>query len=901
MTRTNLTAGVAGLGVLLLASSTLAGPVGGVVTRGAATIGGSPNGVTVQQSSQRVVIDWTSFNIAAGETVTFAQPNAGAIAFNRTPVGAPMTLSGALNANGGVWLFSPGGMLIGSGARINVGSFVASTAALDADLAMNANRLSLPPGAASGVGGVTVLDGGQISATNGFVLLQGETLAQGGQVSASGAVSYQAAEGALIDFTGSNTGLGLNAAGAAEAISDRGKPSLTHTGVTKAGGHVEIVAPAGRNAPGFAGVINLSGVIEASGVAPGGTKGVIILAGSDTTRTTSGFNGSIMRVDATNAAITATTGDIYVAGDSVALGRSSAGRDLYVYGFGDVALTGQTTASGGLLASSHAGAIAVSGDVSAGANLILQGQSITARQGAVLRGAVSNKDGLIALEAARDIDLSGGKLIGGSGDGTSGDILVSAGATIAGVFQGQGGDLIVGDVSGRSVGLQASRIGGRGGDLTLQGAVRGGGQVDLEAAGLLTVGPNAVVSSAKTASLSTWPVWSRDDAAIVLVGGDLALNGAVSTAGDLLVVAKPSSGQVSIGGTASNAGGFQLTNAELQSLSAHNLIIEAGVADAGGVLRVGDLSLSSDRLSALWLGSGGGGQIQISGQVAPTAKPVDVNLGFVAPPSGGIAAGFAPDRIVVTGALGSASARLGAVRMLAHNDILLGDDQFVTAAQSGQSFDPASQPVAASDAGRLLLVAANWQFTAGGRVLQQNTASNGGFAGIDIGEPSITTPLVIAGAGLAGVRIGGTGGWAIDGLSPSRIDLSGVVRRPEGTAWSVTGSSYAAAIGIQASLSEAYRMNGCALGCRDGAPPLVVTSTVTTTSTSSANTSDDSEPTAKQEAVAEAAAASGKSKLKTIFPLSAKGGERTTRSGPDEITGAGNRDLWMGREGEVRP
>jgi large exoprotein involved in heme utilization and adhesion len=47
-------------------------PQGGKVAAGGATIGqASGKGLSIQQSSNRAVIDWTSFSIGSGETVNF--------------------------------------------------------------------------------------------------------------------------------------------------------------------------------------------------------------------------------------------------------------------------------------------------------------------------------------------------------------------------------------------------------------------------------------------------------------------------------------------------------------------------------------------------------------------------------------------------------------------------------------------------------------------------------------------------------------------------------------------------------------------------------------------------------------------------------------------------------------
>src|SRR5262249_52430259 len=95
-----------------------------------ASVNADPTSV-VTQTDSRGLIRWNSFTIANGETLTFNQPGATSIAFNVVaPVsGAPplADIEGSLKANGGVWLYDPGGVLIGPNAHVDVGSFLATT------------------------------------------------------------------------------------------------------------------------------------------------------------------------------------------------------------------------------------------------------------------------------------------------------------------------------------------------------------------------------------------------------------------------------------------------------------------------------------------------------------------------------------------------------------------------------------------------------------------------------------------------------------------------------------------------------------------------------------------------------------------------------------------------------
>ena len=116
-------------GALLLGGYTtaLAAPEGGTVTAGNASI--SQNGAltTINQISQKTIINWNSFNIAKGETVRFNQPGISAIALNRVLGNNASAIYGTLSANGQVFLVNPNGVLFAQGAQVNVGGLAAGS------------------------------------------------------------------------------------------------------------------------------------------------------------------------------------------------------------------------------------------------------------------------------------------------------------------------------------------------------------------------------------------------------------------------------------------------------------------------------------------------------------------------------------------------------------------------------------------------------------------------------------------------------------------------------------------------------------------------------------------------------------------------------------------------------
>ncbi len=102
-------------------------PTNGVVSYGNATINPAVgNTLTISQTSKQAIVNWGNFNIGAGNTVTFQQPDATSSILNRVGPGLPSFIYGQLTANGKVWLINPAGIMIGAGAKIDVAGFVAS-------------------------------------------------------------------------------------------------------------------------------------------------------------------------------------------------------------------------------------------------------------------------------------------------------------------------------------------------------------------------------------------------------------------------------------------------------------------------------------------------------------------------------------------------------------------------------------------------------------------------------------------------------------------------------------------------------------------------------------------------------------------------------------------------------
>lgn len=179
-------------------------PTGGNVVSGTANIGQSGNAMTVNQGSQKAIIDWTSFNIGKDASVTFQQNNASAIALNRVTAGDASQIHGQLNANGQVWLINPNGVVFGQGSRVDVGGLVASTMNItNADF--NSGNYTFTRNGATGsitnLGELTAKDGGTIALLAPTVSNDGIIRAQLGTVAmaAGDRITLQAGANGLLN------------------------------------------------------------------------------------------------------------------------------------------------------------------------------------------------------------------------------------------------------------------------------------------------------------------------------------------------------------------------------------------------------------------------------------------------------------------------------------------------------------------------------------------------------------------------------------------------------------------------------------------------------------------------------------------------------------------------------
>ena len=240
-------------------------PVGGVVSAGSATIGGTAGAMTITQTTPNVAINWLSFGINAGQSVQFVQPGSSSVALNRVIGSDPSNILGSLTANGKVFLVNPNGVLFGAGASVNVGGLVASTLAItDADFMANNYQFS-------GAGTGSVENRGTIKAADGgYVTLLGANVSNQGVIAAQlGTIALAAGEAVTLDMAGDKL---LN------VTVDQGVlNALVHNGgmIRADGGRVLMTTQAAGSL--LANAVNNTGIIQAQTIQ--NIRGAILLMG----------------------------------------------------------------------------------------------------------------------------------------------------------------------------------------------------------------------------------------------------------------------------------------------------------------------------------------------------------------------------------------------------------------------------------------------------------------------------------------------------------------------------------------------------------------------------------------------------------------------------------------------
>ncbi|WP_172969599.1 filamentous hemagglutinin N-terminal domain-containing protein [Rhodanobacter sp. T12-5] len=262
------------VGSIVFSSDALAGgPAGGVVVGGSGTITHNGNSTIINQASNRLALNWQTFNVGANESVLFNQPSRSAVALNRILDQNPSQIFGRINSNGQIFLINTHGIIFGATAQMNVGGLMASTLDLTPNdfLAGHYNLNAIAP--AAGVvnhGLIQAASGGSVSLVGGNVVNDGLILANYGKINLDGA------DHATLDFDGNGL-INIQITGELKQRLDAKEAAVTNKGTLEAdGGTVVLQASAAKDL--FTNLVNNSGLIDASSISNDG--GVVRLVAS---------------------------------------------------------------------------------------------------------------------------------------------------------------------------------------------------------------------------------------------------------------------------------------------------------------------------------------------------------------------------------------------------------------------------------------------------------------------------------------------------------------------------------------------------------------------------------------------------------------------------------------------
>ena len=360
-------------------------PNGGQFAAGAGSISATANGLIINQSTTRGIINWQNFSIGQGQSVQI--DNGRGATLNRVTGGNISDIAGTLKSTGSVYVINPAGIIVLPGGQVaTTGNFFASTRDMS-DSSFMAGGAQSFSGNSAGV----VTNQGTITSTTGDVTLVGKSVTNSGQITApGGTVSLAAGDSVLLQPANGDQQILVNA-GSGD-VTNSGSIAAAQAELTAAGGNVYALAS------------NNGGVIRATGSA---TKDghVYLTASGDVsvggTVTATNANGSGGKISATGGA---TGGSVSVTGTINANAVSASAKGGTVVATASkvsVGATANISADGG----SNGGIVLIGGDRHGGSDPSIN----------LLPTAVSDAQ-TTAVAAGATISAVGGGL-GGTGNG----------------------------------------------------------------------------------------------------------------------------------------------------------------------------------------------------------------------------------------------------------------------------------------------------------------------------------------------------------------------------------------------------------------------------------------------------------------------------------------------------
>lgn len=402
------------------------GPGGVTPLNSAVATSSGPNALQVALRSTSTVLTWTGgFNIPANGSINFTDARAvgqgtQAAVLNRDVTGNSSQLLGSLTSasNIAVWVYNPNGIVVGPSARVNTGSLVLTTLAVDNNEFVNGSTNAGTPGTASfrltGTGngrGIDVQTGATITVTGGNrgLVLVAPRIAADGRFDASGTgmgatpqdVGFIVASDVTVNY----------AAGSPLSV-------VLNKGTAFGGATTQLVrgTVSGRNAL-FA-IASQGSVTDA-----------LLAVDATVTTASSGTRGIVLSAGAplSGVAVAGTANTDGLAGLTVTRALTSA-RGVLIGATGAVSVKGAVTAATDYLVTGVSVMLGGAGNVTQSANgsvgITATGGSITGASGLTLRSAADGS-GTSPLSLATsgtsggDIDFAGGSLVQAGRDSQS--------------------------------------------------------------------------------------------------------------------------------------------------------------------------------------------------------------------------------------------------------------------------------------------------------------------------------------------------------------------------------------------------------------------------------------------------------------------------------------------------
>ncbi|MGB9355928.1 MAG: filamentous hemagglutinin N-terminal domain-containing protein, partial [Azonexus sp.] len=611
--------------------ATTALPGGGQVSAGQATISSTGAAMTINQGSQRAIINWQNFDIGSQASVNFQQPNSAAVTLNRAGGPTASRIEGQLTANGQVFLINPNGVLFGSGARVNVGGLVASTLNIRDDDFLSGNYNF------SGNGG-SITNQGQITAApGGYLAFIAPTITNSGTLSApQGTVAMGAGERVRLNFAGDRlVGLDVSA--------DTIDTLITNNQAIRAEGGAILLTAAGAESV-TRSVINNTGVLEASSLTSDGGR-IVLTAGNDinlgatSTVAVDGKKGGEITVQAKS-------GTLLADGSLSARGATGTGGSVQLLGHQvglvNAALVDASGTTGG-------GTVLVGGDYQ-GKNPDVQNASRTyvSADATIKADALDQGDGGKVVVWADEITRYYGSISakGGSQGGNGGFVEVSGkrdleflGAVDVAAPMGTGGRVLLDpqDIVLNTTTQAAPPNNPNGtpdvafndppaaGTTTIQITdITGFSELYLQATNNITVGARIIMGANNSIRLEA------NNNITLVNGATAATRGSIATSGTGSITLKADA-------DGSGSGNLVMNNATLTS-------------NVGGIAISGASISGSGAITATGAASANGGNIGITG----TSATGNINLTGAMTANGGTAAAGTPGRnagnVTITGA-----------------------------------------------------------------------------------------------------------------------------------------------------------------------------------------------------------------------------------------------------------